>query len=298
MSIEKKLIIVHKPLSEVSISHIENKYLDIHYAETSPSQTMDIYLPSKGEGPFPVILHVHGGAFKMCDKRDIQVEPFLDGLSRGYAVVSINYRMSGEEIFPAAVFDCKCAVRFIKANAAKYNLDKDKIAAVGGSAGGHLSVMLAATPHIADLEDLNLGWSDYSSEIHGCVDWYGPMDFLLMDKQLEENGLGPLDHNNIDSPESEYLGGQITKLDYSYVKQSNPITYITNQFPPILIQHGDKDHLVPYQQSQLLYDEIKRSVSNADVTFDILKGQDHADSGFITQKNMERVFSFLKRVLK
>jgi acetyl esterase/lipase len=95
--------------------HIKRKFLDIPYAPLSPSQRLDIYLPNEGDGPFPVIVAIHGGAFMGCDKADMQVLPMLEGLKRGYAVVSINYRMSGEAKFPALVQDAKAAVRWVRA---------------------------------------------------------------------------------------------------------------------------------------------------------------------------------------
>jgi acetyl esterase/lipase len=108
---------LHPPMMDVG--HIRRKWLDITYANQSPTQKLDIYLPEEGEGLFPVIFYVHGGGWQMCDKRDVQISPILQGLERGYAVVSINYRLSGEAIFPAQIYDVKSALRFIKANAAQ-----------------------------------------------------------------------------------------------------------------------------------------------------------------------------------
>jgi len=97
--------------------NIKRKWLDVAYATKSQAQKLDIYIPDEGEGPFPVILSIHGGAFKSGDKGDGQVIPMLEGIKRGYAVVSINYRLSGEAIFPAQIYDVKAAVRWIRANA-------------------------------------------------------------------------------------------------------------------------------------------------------------------------------------
>ena len=94
----------------------------------SGAQKLDIYLPEVGDGPFPVIVQIHGGAFRMGDKGDAQVNPSLEGLTHGYAVVSINYRLSGEAIFPAQIQDVKAAIRSLRANAKKYKLNPDKIA--------------------------------------------------------------------------------------------------------------------------------------------------------------------------
>ena len=153
---------------------IKNKWLDIGYASTSPAQKMDIYIPENGDGPFPVIISIHGGAFMMGDKADGQVNPMLEGLKRGYAVVSINYRMSGEAIFPALMHDVKAAIRYVRANAAKYKLNPDKIAAWGGSAGGYLSAMAGTSGDIQTLEDLSLGNAAFSSKVQAVVDWFGP----------------------------------------------------------------------------------------------------------------------------
>ena len=99
------------------VSAIKRKWQDIAYANLSPSQKLDIYLPDEGDGPFPVIVSVHGGAFMFGDKVDGQLTPMLEGLKRGYAVVSINYRLSGEALFPANITDVKAAIRGVKANA-------------------------------------------------------------------------------------------------------------------------------------------------------------------------------------
>ena len=120
--------------------HIKRKFLDIPYASLSPAQKLDIYLPDEGEGPFPVIVWIHGGAFMGCDKADLQVLPAIEGLKRGYAVVSINYRLSGEARFPAPVYDAKAAVRWIRANAQRYHFDPGRIAAWGSSAGAYLAI--------------------------------------------------------------------------------------------------------------------------------------------------------------
>ena len=119
-------------------SFVKRKFLDLPYAKLSNSQKLDIYLPDHGDGPFPVIVSIHGGAFMGCDKGDLQLLPMLEGLKQGFAVISINYRMSGEAKFPALVQDAKAAIRWIRGNAAKYELNPEKLVAWGGSAGGYL----------------------------------------------------------------------------------------------------------------------------------------------------------------
>src|SRR5512136_1476982 len=154
-------------------SHIKRKFLDVSYAPLSPTQKLDIYLPDEDEGPFPVIMAFHGGAFMGCDKADMQVMPMLEGLKRGYAVVAINYRLSGEAKFPALVHDAKAAIRWIRANAAHYHLDPKRIAAWGGSAGGYLASMLGTSAGVPELEDLRMGNPDHPSHVQAVVSWYG-----------------------------------------------------------------------------------------------------------------------------
>lgn len=281
----------------VDVSFIKRKYLDIAYSKESDAQKLDIYLPDEGEEPFPVIVAIHGGAFAIGDKKDIQLKPQLNALKRGYAVVSVNYRLSGEAIFPAGLMDLKAAIRWIRANSKEYGFNPDKIAAWGGSAGGYYSVMLGATAKIKEFEDLSMGNSEYSSEIQAVVDWFGPTNFLKMDEQLAKAGLGPTDHNDEDSPESRLLGGQITKIPEK-VEYANPINYITKNMPPIFIQHGDKDHLVPHGQSVILVEKLNEVADSERFYFETLKGADHADPMFEMPENIDKVLNFLDKHLK
>lgn len=122
-------------LPKAQLDAIQHKYLDVPYCDQSENQVLDIFLPDHGEKPYPVILHVHGGAFMIGTQRDDNVEPMLRALDRGYAVVSVQYRRSGEARFPAFVFDAKAAVRFVRASAKEYGFDPDRIAAWGPSSG-------------------------------------------------------------------------------------------------------------------------------------------------------------------
>jgi len=225
------------------------KWLDIPYAHQSPTQCLDIYLPDEGEGPFPVIAVIHGGAWMMGDKRDVQQLPMLEGRKRGYAVVCIGYRLSWEAIFPAQIFDCKAAIRFIRGNAERYGFDPRRIAAWGGSAGGHLSALVGTSAGVKDLEDLSMGSPDQDSSVQAVVDWFGPTeDFLKMDEELKASGSGVPDHSTPGSPESMLLGRLITEVP-ELVRWVSPMTYVSANTPPFLIQHGLKDQLVPVEQS-------------------------------------------------
>jgi acetyl esterase/lipase len=284
-------------IPQADVSHIHRKWLDLPYANLSPAHKLDIYIPNEGDGPFPTILHIHGGGFAIGDKRDIHVLAFLKGLERGYAVVSVNYRLSGEAIFPAGLQDIKAAIRWLRANSEPYHLDGNRIAACGGSSGGNYAAMVCLTSHVTEFDDLGLGSAEYPCNVQAAVDWFGPTDFLKMDEQLNQGGFGPSDHGEADSPESRYLGAKLSDVPLK-VELANPMTYIHERMPPILIQHGSLDTMVPVQQSIIFVEKLRKYVGSDRYEFDILEGAGHGDPLFETEENMARVFSFLDRHLK
>lgn len=284
-------------LPRADVSHVRRKWLDIAYANVSQAQKLDLYLPAEGDGPFPVIVHIHGGAFAIGDKRDIHLMPLLRGLERGYAVASVNYRLSGEAIFPAGLQDIKAAIRWLRANSAQYHLDGKRIAVWGGSSGGNNAAMVCLTANVAALEDLSLGNAEVPCHVQAAVDWFGPTDFLKMDEQLSESGLGLADHSEEDSPESRYLGAKITETPEK-VRLANPMTYIHPDMPPILVQHGRLDSMVPVQQSICFAQRLEEIVGPDRYEFDILENAGHGDPLFETEENIERVFRFLDVHLK
>ena len=283
--------------------HIKRRYLDVPYtpfAKRSLSHALDIYLPDDGDGPFPVILAIHGGAFMGCDKADLQLLPMLEGLARGYAVIALNYRLSWEATFPALVQDVKAAVRWVRGNAKWYYLDPERIAAWGGSAGGYLSTMLGVSAGIPELEDLSQGYPEQPSHVQAVVDWFGPTNFLKMDEQLAASNLAPLEgmeHSGEDSPESWLLGGKITEIPEK-VKAANPETYIRENAAPFLIQHGVADFTVPVQQSIGLAENLKRVCGEDRVTLELFDEFEHGDRRFDSPVNVERVLDFIDQHLK
>lgn len=275
--------------------HIKQKFFDISYANASKAQKLDIYLPNTGNGPFPLIFFIHGGAFAKCDKGDSQVQPFLMAPALGFAVASVNYRLSGEAIFPAGLNDLRAALRFLKTHAAEYFLNPERIAVAGGSAGGNYAAMICALTGFHEWEEDSHDCNEVSCDVQAGVAWYPPTDFLKMDKQLAESSLFPQDHNDADSPESRYMGGHIIALDVDYVQKANPMTYVHPGMAPMFIQHGRRDHIVPWQQSAMLADKIRLICGTERVQYEILEDADHADPLFETAQNMEKVFSFLQK---
>jgi acetyl esterase/lipase len=289
-----------EPIPQADIAHVARKMFDLPYADLSPAQELDVYWPPAGNGPFPVILSVHGGAFMGGDKRDVQLEPALAALARGYAVVSVNYRMSGEAAFPALVHDVKASVRWVRANATAFLFDAARVAIWGGSAGGYLALMVGVSAGVPELEDLALGNPGCSSAVQAVVDWFGPTDFLKMDGQLAASGMAPAPqfaHSAPGSPESLILGRPITEIP-DVVRAANPETYLHPAAPPFFIQHGDRDDVVPYQQSVNFAASARALAGSARVQLEILPGARHADPVFAAPHNVQKVLDFLDRTLR
>jgi len=295
---EKPHYAVPFAIPDAKTAHIARKMFDLSYANLSPSQKVDIYWPAEGNGPFPVILVIHGGAFMGGDKRDIQLTPMLEGLNRGYAVVSMNYRMSGEAIFPALVQDVRAAIRWVRANAEKFLFDPAKIVAWGGSAGGYLALMAGVGAGFPELDDLSLGNPDQSGNVQAVVAWFPPTDFLKMDAQLAELGFLPppeFSHSGANSPESLILGQTITEIP-DLVSVANPETYIRAGLPPFFIQHGTHDDTVPYQQS-LNFAQKLAAIAPQTVSHELLPNARHADPAFETSQNVQKVLDFIDQAL-
>jgi acetyl esterase/lipase len=210
------------------------------------SQTLDLYAPKKAR-KVPLIVWIHGGGFLFGTKGGFPVEPVpLHLLLEGYAIASINYRLSAEAVFPAQLEDCKAAVRWLRAHADEFGIDPDRIGVWGASAGGNLAARLGTTCEVRDFEvGDNLG---YSSRVQAVCDFFGPTDFLQMDANRLPDGQI---HNAPDSPESKLVGGPIQD-NPDKVSRVNPITFVTKSASPLLIVHGTLDRLVPFHQSQLL----------------------------------------------
>ncbi|SKB36491.1 Acetyl esterase/lipase [Acetoanaerobium noterae] len=285
--------------SSLDTSKYTNKYVDIAYADKSQTQKLDIYLPNEGEGPFPVIVAIHGGAFKMGSKTGGDLTSMFESLNRGYAVVAVDYRLSGEAIFPAAVNDIKASIRFIRQNASDYNLNPDKIALWGDSAGGNLASIAGTTGGTDELYDPSLGYENISDDVTAVVDWFGPINFLEMDSQFEESGITPKfgKTSSDSSPESAYIGNLITNAK-DIVAKSNPETYISKDDPAFLIEHGTKDANVPVQQSINFAQKLQSVLGNEKVELILLEGASHGGVQFEDNSNLDKVFEFLDKHMK
>jgi acetyl esterase/lipase len=242
-------------------------FLDVPYATSGHErQKLDLYIPGNAKNP-PMVLCVHGGGWKQGTKSNPR--GLRELLEAGFAVASINYRYSQQAVFPAQLEDCKSAVRWLRANAAKYGVNSEHIGAWGGSAGGHLVALLGTT---GSVQEFDVGENlEFSSRVQAVCDWYGPTDFLQMDAQVPR-GVKAMKHNPASSPESLLIGGPIQEHP-DRVRRANPITYITKGVPPFLIFHGEQDTSVAMGQSQILADALKQA--GTDVTFETIPDDGH-----------------------
>ena len=279
------------------ISWIKNKKLDIQYAEESKNQVLDLYYPQEGEGPFAVLLHIHGGGFGMGDKRDDHMDTYLKFLEKGIAVGSIEYRLSGEAIFPAAVLDCREAVRFLRKNASEYNIIPDKIAVIGGSAGGNLSAMLGMNIPNGEFPGEEGNQFDTDCNVLFAIDQFGPIDFRNMDNQARANGVSFVDHDEASSAESSYMGGPLPELSDEWLAKADPTTYINDNMAPLLVEHGCMDRLVPFMQSVNLVNAIYRKLGQGRVEFVPLPNADHEDKEYSSEWNFNVLWTWIEKQL-
>lgn len=216
-------------------------------------QVLDLFVPEASARPLPVIVWVHGGGWANGDKGGCP--PLRQGFAqRGYAVASLNYRLSQHAPFPAQLEDCKAALRWLRVHAKDFHLDPARIGVWGSSAGGHLVALLGTT---GDTSEFDVGsHREFSSAVQCVMDDYGPTDFLQMDAHRIPGAT--MEHNTSGSPESRLIGGLITAAENrAKVARANPVTYVSKGDAPFLINHGDRDPLVPHHQSELLFEALK-----------------------------------------
>jgi acetyl esterase/lipase len=274
----------------------QDTYVDISYG-SSPAQQLDIFLPDGFEAPYPVIISIHGGGWCGGDKTGPDTEIAKAGLKRGYAVVAVNYRLSGEAIAPAQIQDVKAAIRFIRANAGKYHLDPNKLAVWGSSAGGALAALAGTSSGVQELQDLSMGYTRFSDRVQAVVDWCGPVDLATMDQQFKTSGINGEKMDVLDSYGSKYVGNRITLVP-ELVQLVNAANYITPDDPPFYIQHGTADTLVPYQQSTELTKKLEAVLGKDKVQLVTMPGMGHDGHGFTNPESISHVLDFLDKTLK
>jgi acetyl esterase/lipase len=250
-------------------------------------QKLDLYLPEQAGGPLPLVVWVHGGAWQNGSK-EANRALFLS--TRGFAVASINYRLTDAGPFPMQIEDCRAAVRWLRANASKYNIDPNRIGAWGGSAGGHLVALLGAAAEETGWDGVG-GNSGVSARVQAVCDFFGPADFSLM---IESDRPFPAE-----GPITKLFGGP-PREKADLARKASPVKYASRDDPPFLIVHGDKDQTVPLRHSQILTERLKDA--GADVTLLVVKNGQHGTWGPDAEPDAneinERVCSFFEEQLK
>ncbi|MFS4418033.1 alpha/beta hydrolase fold domain-containing protein [Maribacter sp. 2307ULW6-5] len=214
------------------------EFKDVRYKQIdSLNLTLSIYHSKELKGKAPLIVFVHGGAWKKGDKDDYL--PYLISYAKkGYVTATIQYRLSGTAKYPAQLLDVQSAVKWLKEHAEHYHIDPKKVAMVGGSAGGHLVMMNAYTTN-----SQSLGENGFSSNVQAIVNFYGPSDLVHEEAR--------------DKPPVEYLMGKTFEEAPEAYKRASPIYAVTEAAPPTITFHGTLDELVPYGQSDRLHEKLK-----------------------------------------
>ena len=260
---------------------------NVAYGADSPKQELDLYLPErKGGGSTPLVIYIHGGGWSMGDKSQIDdtatsdIKSFKEQLlSDGYAVASINYRLTDEAIWPAQIFDVKAAVRYLSAHADQYHLNADRFAAFGDSAGGHLVALLTTTNGDPVMEG-TVGGTDGSSQVDVGVSFFGAYDLPLMQYQAAVK-CGPAFG---EVGQSKLIGGPVTVEPHlSMASYASPVNHVDSSDAPLLLLHGTKDCVVAKDQA----DEMLVKLQQAGVPTELISlDADHSAKVFFTDKDV------------
>jgi len=257
--------------------------LDVEYSRVGERVFVDIFRPATGSAANPTVLAIHGGGFR-AGKRTSYHPLCIKLAQRGYTCASMSYRLAPRHQFPAPVEDAKAAVRFLRANAAKYNVDPTRIGVTGGSAGGHLALMVGLTGPLKIFEGSG-PHLDQSSAVQAVVNYYGPTDFTQSyGKSVDAHEVLPM-----------FLGGDLAHNRQAHVA-SSPLYYVTPLSPPILSIHGTKDAYVAYEQSAWL---LSRLVSaGIDAELETITGAGHGFKGPDADRAEARLFAYFDKHLK
>jgi len=255
---------------------------DIQYGSNviHGNNLMDLYYPKSGNGPYPIVVWIHGGGWLIGNKDNAPKEELLDD---GIAVASINYRLSSDAIFPAQQDDCFEAVQYLRNHAKELNIDTNKMGLWGASAGGHLAALVGIKSSI--------GCTKETAPVKAICDWCGPADLLTLAAQSKPDC--PLHHDTPDAVEKLLIGGTIETRN-SLAVQASPTAFAHSNCPPILIMHGADDEIVPVEQSLDLAKALKAAVAK-NVDMEVLSGTGH---NVCSRANMVRVSKFFVTYLK
>ncbi|WP_160680115.1 alpha/beta hydrolase [Clostridium sp. C8-1-8] len=280
---------------QIISTNSEDRYLEyrenvIYVSRDGLDLRLQIIIPTyfdmRGK-KFPCIVYVQGSAW-MKQNLYANIPQLSKFAERGYVMALVEYRPSQVAPFPAQVQDVKTAIRYLRKNASEYNIDSNNIAVWGDSSGGHTAVLVGITQEMENIDVEE--YSEYSAKVNAVIDYYGPTDITKMNEVASI-----ADHISSDSPEGLLIGGVNVIENKGKAEKTNPINYISKEktIPPILIMHGNKDPLVPFEQSILFYEALKAHDKESD--FYKLKGAYHGGPQFWTDTVLDIVEDFVKK---
>jgi acetyl esterase/lipase len=258
-------------------------FANLEYALPEPlgshGHKLDLYIPQGATRPLPVVIWTGGSAWMADTGKNLAGRLALQLNPAGYAVAGVSIRSSSQVKFPGQLHDIKAAIRWLRANAAKYLFDPNRIAIVGDSSGGWTTAMAAVTGDAPEMEG-SVGTTGVSSAVQAAVAFYPPTNFQLMDAWAIRKCNPPSCHDNENSPESRLLGCAVPTCPEK-VQAANPVRYITDADPPIMILHGASDQAVPHNQGELFYMALNKACHEA--VFVSLPKAPHGNwNGFLT----------------
>ncbi|MEQ8810413.1 MAG: alpha/beta hydrolase [Imperialibacter sp.] len=265
---------------------VGQQYKDLVYATAGDRNLLvDIYLPENSPNPY-LVVWVHGGAWHSGSKEN----PPKGLLENGYALASVDYRLSVEAPFPAMAHDVKAAIRYLRANAKKYGYRSDKIIVAGSSAGGHLAALIGTTNGNKELEGTLGDYLATSSDVQATIDLYGPTNFTTILSQSTPHGI------SVRAPALALLLGKPVEQVPDLAKLASPVYQVNPTDPPIFIAHGDQDIQVPINQSLELVGACE--ASHVKVQFEVVYGAGHGTQEYNQPEFTAKMVAFLKEVLK
>jgi acetyl esterase/lipase len=269
------------PVAELASGVTVHHGVEFSVVEGFRPLLLDLYLPAAGAASGATIVYLHGGGWAVGTRRRfgrsfLSWSPTpLDLLAQaGFAVATVDYRLSGEARFPAQLHDVKAAIRWLRGNASRLGIDPSRVITWGESAGGHLAVLAGLTGVRAELEGDVGDFVGESSAVGGVVDWYGPMNLLSLSSQHRADSDKRPD--DAGSWESSMVGAPL-QTDPARTLAASPITYVHADAPPIQIHHGTLDSQVPHAQSVEFADALRAVGGTVELV--TVEGSDHFWTG-------------------
>ncbi len=274
-------------LASKSTMAAEPTHRDLEYAHVAEHHLLlDLYLPPQSPKPVPLVVGIHGGAWRAGAKDSVPVERWLQ---QGFAIASVEYRLSPVAKFPAQIHDIKAAIRWLRGNSKTYGLDSDRFVIAGSSAGGHLAALVGVSNGVATLEGDLGDFQSTSSNVQAIVSFFGASNLASILSQSTPHGL------SVRVPALELLLGGQPDQKPELAKLASPVTHIDATDPPLWLIHGDADPQMPIEQSHELQQRYMDLKLNVD--FEIVKGGKHGGDGFFGNEQLDRVAKEVKAAL-